>query len=328
MYALILNDTRGHGHLGCGLVMNQLLAGCSTAGIHPYRVLRQGRGHLAAVRRALPKADIVIINGEGTMHHDQPSAQSLAEAGILAHQMGKPLALINTVWEQNSLVNTLLPCAKLIYARESRSAAQIRQAGYLSMVAPDLSLTTPPHLVFQTQKACGSQVVVLDDVRWDLTLLLARFAKKHGFPFFRMAGRPSLRSRPSLQAWGDLFCEGALGSSLNKRNITAIYQSEIIVTGRFHGACLAILAGRPFLALPSNTHKIHGMLEDADLGVCARMLDLENPTENQLAEAVTAFREQVSDSAVQWAFREACQKYIKRAHREAKCMFNAIRDIR
>ena len=38
-----------------------------------------------------------------------------------------------------------------------------------------------------------------------------------------------------------------------------------IVTGRFHMVCMAMLAGTPFIALPGNTHKIEGMLEDANL---------------------------------------------------------------
>ena len=37
---------------------------------------------------------------------------------------------------------------------------------------------------------------------------------------------------------------------------------DLFVTGRFHGVCLAILLNVPFLAFPSNSHKIEGILND------------------------------------------------------------------
>jgi polysaccharide pyruvyl transferase WcaK-like protein len=39
----------------------------------------------------------------------------------------------------------------------------------------------------------------------------------------------------------------------------------LIVTGRFHMVCLAMLARTPFIALEGNTHKIEGVLADANL---------------------------------------------------------------
>jgi polysaccharide pyruvyl transferase WcaK-like protein len=44
-----------------------------------------------------------------------------------------------------------------------------------------------------------------------------------------------------------------------------ISNASLIVTGRFHMVCLAMLARTPFIALPGNTYKIEGMLTDAGL---------------------------------------------------------------
>jgi hypothetical protein len=41
--------------------------------------------------------------------------------------------------------------------------------------------------------------------------------------------------------------------------------SSLIVTGRFHMVCLAMLARTPFIAVGGNTHKIEGLLADAGL---------------------------------------------------------------
>jgi hypothetical protein len=42
-------------------------------------------------------------------------------------------------------------------------------------------------------------------------------------------------------------------------------RAELTVTGRFHGACLAMAAGTPFVALASNSWKIEALIEDAGL---------------------------------------------------------------
>jgi hypothetical protein len=44
-----------------------------------------------------------------------------------------------------------------------------------------------------------------------------------------------------------------------------ISSSSLIITGRFHVVCLAMLARTPFIAVAGNTHKIEGLLADAGL---------------------------------------------------------------
>jgi polysaccharide pyruvyl transferase WcaK-like protein len=46
----------------------------------------------------------------------------------------------------------------------------------------------------------------------------------------------------------------------------------VVVAARFHGVCLCVKVGVPFLAIASNTAKIEGMLADA--GLSDRMLDM------------------------------------------------------
>ena len=40
---------------------------------------------------------------------------------------------------------------------------------------------------------------------------------------------------------------------------------RLLVTGRFHALCIALAAGTPFLATETNTHKIVGLIGDAEL---------------------------------------------------------------
>jgi exopolysaccharide biosynthesis predicted pyruvyltransferase EpsI len=44
-----------------------------------------------------------------------------------------------------------------------------------------------------------------------------------------------------------------------------IGDARVVITGRHHGVCAAIVAGRPFVALASNSHKIEATLEAVGL---------------------------------------------------------------
>jgi exopolysaccharide biosynthesis predicted pyruvyltransferase EpsI len=71
--------------------------------------------------------------------------------------------------------------------------------------------------------------------------------------------------------------------------VYAIKEASLVVIGRFHGACLSILAQRPFVAISSNTRKIQGLLADARLGDCAILLndsELEREPFKHIDEAI------------------------------------------
>ena len=52
-------------------------------------------------------ADAVIINGEGTMHHDAPLAKWYLDLILKAHHLKKKIFLINMVWQEMTLSKTL-----------------------------------------------------------------------------------------------------------------------------------------------------------------------------------------------------------------------------
>jgi exopolysaccharide biosynthesis predicted pyruvyltransferase EpsI len=51
-------------------------------------------------------------------------------------------------------------------------------------------------------------------------------------------------------------------------NLDKFLNADRIVAGRFHAACLAIMTGKPYSVYPSNTHKIKGMMKDANHPYC------------------------------------------------------------
>lgn len=326
MRALVLNDTGKGQHPGCMLVMGQLLEGCRISGIQVSRTLSLGRGFKKVLQDEISSCDVVVINGEGTMHHDTPGALALADAGMFARDHGKPVAIINTVWEGNRQANQLLPCASLIYARESFSAAEIRRVGATATVVPDLALSCPADQLFPMQEQGHGPVVVLDDVRFDMAVLLARYARSRGLQFLRMAPRPPLHSFSTVMKWGQLCVEGG-GGQFRLGRVGIIKEASIVVTGRFHGSCLAILARRPFVAVSSNTHKIQGLLADAHLGDGAALVPdatlSRNPFE-QIDAAIQQVRQATNNPCAMRRYQEACQSYSEKAKMDATLMFKAI----
>ena len=141
---VLVNDTSlFNTHFGCQLVGQTIREQCARVGLNiiaslPLEFDRK------RVKPWLQRADLVIINGEGSMHHGRNT--SLLK---LANEF--PCALINCVYQENGRQPAL---NNFIYvsARESLSANEIINYGVACEVVPDLifastllrSIVAPP----------------------------------------------------------------------------------------------------------------------------------------------------------------------------------------
>lgn len=327
MKALVLNDTRSGNHLGCILVMQQLESLCHEAGIEVSAMLRLGRDFKSRVSEEVSRCDVVIINGEGTMHHDAPGAIAIVEAGLFAANRGRPIALINTVWQENLRGNELLAKCGWIAARESLSRTCIEEAGFAATVVPDLTLTSDPEHLFSASKLT-TEPIVMDDVRMDLSRALARYASARRLPFYPMGGRPSLRTRKGWERILKLGGASNWATQFHMGQVSAVRNASLVVTGRFHGICLAILAKRPFVAFASNTHKIEGLLRDANLGNGGRLFpdppDAQDASNAYIDQAIEQVSEYMRSPGNRAAYEDACEAYLLNARRAARAMFADI----
>ncbi len=329
--ALVINDTRPGAHLGCVLVMAQLTQGLQAAGLHVQACLSLAQLETQTFHEALGLVHVVVINGEGTMHHDAPGALRIMRAGMAAQRRGLPVALINTVWQANEAITPLLACCQLIAARESFSAQAIGVAGYQAQVVPDLTLCNSPASLFGAvakRPAMSAPIVVMDDVRPTTSLLLARYARVHGLPYLPMAGRPSLRRLAGWARWWQLGQASGWARQCGRAQAPAIQQASSVLTGRFHGMCLAVMARRPFIALASNTHKVEGLLHDANLGPGAIFLP-DPPEDHQQAiacidAAVESLRMAMSQPGAMAAHEAACERYLALARSRSQALFAGI----
>ena len=330
----ILNDTRVDRHHGCERVMGAietLLArhGMEVAGACPAHAdWRQQPGFL----RALERSRLLLVNGEGTLHHDRPAARRLLEAGAHARAAGVPAVLVNAGWEANGPeLQAMLEDFALVAVRDSASAAEIRASGHACRVVPDLSLYGPAPA---PASAARERIVFTDSVDRFKSVALERCRRQVGgdtlsivFPPPGAAGylrflRQGFAARDALSP-ARLMRIVQLRHRLCRTSFTrtepflsALGRYRLLVSGRFHACTLALITGTPFISLPSNTGKIAALVADMGLAPWRANTPLDA---RSIAEA----------SAAGWFAqeREAIASHLDAARSASEGLFQDIREL-
>lgn len=330
---VVLNDTRVDHHHGCSRVMAALETLVSGMGA---RIGAAAPAHTdwtnnAAVGEALRSCRLVVVNGEGTLHHDSRAGLKLLEAGRVARELGVPSVLVNCGWEANGPEYfALLRQFTRVCARDARSAAEIRAAGVACDVVPDLSLYLPHRPAPAQRRGVGFTDSVVRDVSLSLEALRRACGGTVAPVQFAPAGaRGNWRYFREYVGRSDLARPGFLARMLDLRlrqrraqaatadaYIERLAQLELLVSGRFHSCTLAMVAGTPFVAVSSNSHKIESLVSDAGLAAWRVAGEL-------------SLREIEQARAAGWspAERAAMADYLDRARRGADALFGEIRKL-
>ncbi len=223
----LLNDTYlNNRHFGCEMVSstfreqfartNLEMIGSATKDFDP-----------AKYRSKMEAADLIVINGEGSVHHNR-SRNLLEIAGRY------PAVLVNAVFEENEENAALLRDFLLISCRESLSAEYVKSFGYEAGVNPDVIFASA-FLRAYTKDAPSAGLGITDSVRWRKTSI-GPFKRKrrYGFP--------------------------ADCSIVDYLKVFSSHRSLCI--GRFHGVVLASILEIPFSSWESNTWKTRGLMRD------------------------------------------------------------------
>lgn len=230
-----------------------------------------------ALRKAISTSDLIIINGEGTLHHGAEHGETLLKIALDPIREKAKVFLINALWQDNPLEwRAYLERMDGIWARDSQSAKEMSDLlGRNISWLPDMSL-------------CGdklenhgprSGVLIGDSVNKSIARKLAELS-------LDLAGA---RLTPSLEVLKRAHGSTALTRKIRKIRarvyerrfyrrfpsysicnhemgyLEAVASAELHITGRFHGVCFSIAAGTPFLAVTSNTQKIESLLHDFGL---------------------------------------------------------------
>ena len=258
MRIVLLNDTGANGHLGCEAVSNALrrhLHGCGITDITAIfnRQLKCGAdgallpGSEAMLHHRLHDADFVILNGEGTLHHDR--APELVHALDMVMAARVPFAVVNALFADFPSLVPALKAAEAVTLRDGRSLAVARGMGVEASLCGDAVLYAAFDPVEAAAVGAGRDggTLVTD---W------------HG----AAPGIARIRSEEALAA-GAVYFPFSRPDSADVWPVAPKRMAQVghVVTGRYHGAIFALLAARRLTMLPSNSHKMTQLL--VDLGV-------------------------------------------------------------
>ena len=334
--AVLLGDTSGANHHGCWLVTNNLIEGLQRVGIEVV-VRHHGKGwkKQAALAKSVADADLLVINGEGTIHHNRPLGGEYLDAGEYAAENGTPAFLVNTTWHANA--PDWAKRARVfreIYVRESTSQEELQTVGTESVVVPDLSLATPSFTgMAGTQLRHGYLFgdSTHDDVSKRLLASSRRLGDAEFLPVISRDWSRARRSRRMKRQLQTFFGRYFSWTGMVPYRCQSLAAAEIcaaeflgrlscargLITGRFHAVTMAVLTGTPFLALRSNTPKIESLLLDVGLSE-HRIIDPSDLVECSMDELVKKLPFNAEES-------EFCSKYVCQAQEGAAKMFQQIR---
>jgi hypothetical protein len=238
MRLFLANDTSTAPHAGCKAVMRSLRA--ALAGV-PDLVVTGTHfvGTTEVDDAAFAEADAVMINGEGTIHHSGHRALFLMAMIEEAKRQGKRVLLVNALFQQYEGPENLLAGLALLAVREPRSAAFARRFGGQPQVLLD-SAADPAFLATGVARRLKDGLVIGG------------------------AHKDGLLQRPFAALQGDRL---RMGDGSFEDIVASLRNAEIYLTGQHHGVYAAALAGCPFVATPSNSHKIESFIEWSGLPI-------------------------------------------------------------
>ena len=304
---IVMNDTSGRSHHGCARVMRLLYLGLAKHGV---QVIHRSMARSDWTREkgfadALTSADLIVINGEGTLHHGREAGRTMLNVISTAKAKGVPVALINALWQDNPPEwLDLLSGAALVATRDQRSAAELAKLDNVRTL-PDLSLSAGA----EPQLGPRDRLYFGDSVRWStrraLALVATRLKADALLP--TKTRTSSLWTGKPLGPWLSAAYHGAAPFGLPQLQLATgeadylrvLGRARMHVTGRFHGICLSLVTGTPFLSTGSNSWKIEALLSDAGLpksraiaeGDLATLTqsDLNRPFSPQETKGIAAF---------------------------------------
>lgn len=283
---VLLNDTSIHNHHGCRRVVDTIRQCLASRGLEiidsaPACAPWDGeRTLLQSVRGA----DLILINGEGTLHHGSKLGADLLSVVDHPARGATPVALINALYQDNPQHwGRWMSKMSLVAARDRRSQSQIQRAGMDAEFVPDLSLYRPPP--GQRLNGDGKCMAYGDSVYHDVKRALRKAYRKDRkerrsrlfLPIRTSILHRNEHAPPGWYAWVDgyRYAWNVRLSSFSDANyrISAdaedfmldLQRASLYLTGRYHGICLSMACGVPFRAVASNSFKIEALLEDAGL---------------------------------------------------------------
>jgi polysaccharide pyruvyl transferase WcaK-like protein len=287
--AVILNDTSYESHHGCETVIKNIINLLNDNEIKTIDTNPVGLNWLEnkSFLESMSKSDIVIVNGEGTLHHAQPRAKELVTIGkYVKDKLKLPVVLINSTYQENgNEIAEFMKYLDLIFVRETLSLKDLEQFNLKSKVVPDMTFYSEYNL---SHKNTSNVVGVTDSVYIELSQELYDLSLKNNNIYLPALTNPKIRINTIKNILRFIKFNiykniksilHKIGYQLNHQSVRMFYYTngyenyiqqianlKFLVVARYHSLCFALKTSTPFVAIKSNSHKIEGMLEDIGIG--------------------------------------------------------------
>lgn len=284
---LVANDTRNENHHGCSRVMNAIDKNIMIREIDTvnYISLRVFWEKDENIKKNILNSDLVLINGEGTLHDDSLYVNSLCSLVNFCFHYNIPIFIVNATISNLSLENlNKIKKSNMIYVRDSSSCKYLADHNIASKIVPDLTFWMYRSFdIFSNEKKVFGYT---DSVVKQKTKTLENYAKVNELQFINIFNNNYVKMEVIncnilnfISLARKKYKKNIKNYFLNKkRKNSGMYESfdhvdfiqslskyEFIVTGRYHMVCFCLIMKIPFYAIPSNTYKIESLLNDIGL---------------------------------------------------------------
>ena len=142
--AILINDTSNEQHIGCNAVIKNIISECKKNNIDIIQTF--SRDNILALEKDKwykKNIDLVIINGEGTFHHNPKLAEKLGPILPLFKPDSK-IALINSAWLRMNKITggNILKCSDMVAVREQISHSEVLEDYPQAIKVPDAIFLT------------------------------------------------------------------------------------------------------------------------------------------------------------------------------------------
>lgn len=276
----LLNDTDINGyHFGCTKVMETIRSHLDLRGADVEASVKVAIDWRDKHPDLAQKADILIINGEGSLHHGSRRSRWLLEAAAAVKAEGGKVALINALWQDNPADwADLIKDVDILSCRDARSAAEMsKDTGRQDVrIIGDLTMCAPTPDVPSNRRGLLLGDSVSEEITNQLAALSRDATEADTIPVTTSLKLIPARAKGLRRAVrlvkAAMKQREYLAHNPNARFLTgpddyihALSHKELSVTGRFHAVCLAVLTRTPFIAVSSKSWKNEALI--ADLGL-------------------------------------------------------------
>lgn len=189
--------------------------------------------------------DVMVINGQGSMHHAHPHCRAKLRAARRALEQKKRVWLVNSDWQAvRAVEKELLQGFERIIVRDVLSQKELDQNyGIDSEVALDLCYFADIEREGPITDLRG-EIAITDfySTEFDCHVRVVGGELRH-FEYLALDQMP----------WPQL--------------VRSLKTCELLITGRLHGVYAACKAGVPFVALRAESHKIEGLISTAGIEI-------------------------------------------------------------